>query len=44
MQDWQDHRQAWLERIATIARDAGALVLEVYATDFAVRGKGDRRP
>jgi 3'(2'), 5'-bisphosphate nucleotidase len=27
-----------------IAREAGALILEVYATDFAVRGKGDHSP
>jgi 3'(2'), 5'-bisphosphate nucleotidase len=41
---WQTQRRAWLKAMERIARDAGALILEVYATDFAVRGKGDRSP
>jgi 3'(2'), 5'-bisphosphate nucleotidase len=34
----------WLDRIVPIARAAGALVMEVYATDFAVAGKADDSP
>ena len=33
-----------MESLASIARDAGRLVLEVYATDFAVGGKDDDSP
>jgi 3'(2'), 5'-bisphosphate nucleotidase len=33
-----------LEGLAALARQAGAVVMEVYATDFAVRGKGDASP
>jgi 3'(2'), 5'-bisphosphate nucleotidase len=44
LQDWQVHRQAWLEALVQIARDAGTLILAVYATDFTVRGKGDQSP
>ena len=44
LQDWQVHRQTWLASAAHIAREAGALVLEVYATDFTVRGKCDQSP
>lgn len=33
-----------LESITKVARDAGDLILEVYATDFAVRGKEDASP
>jgi len=32
------------ERIAAIARQAGALIMQVYATDFASRGKADASP
>jgi 3'(2'), 5'-bisphosphate nucleotidase len=35
---------AWLPELERIARVAGALILEVYATDFAVRGKEDQSP
>jgi 3'(2'), 5'-bisphosphate nucleotidase len=35
---------AWREALIDIAREAGAIVLEVYASDFAVRGKSDRSP
>jgi len=35
---------AWLEPVIGIVRDAGALIMQVYATDFAVRGKGDASP
>lgn len=44
MQDWQSQRETWLEELARIARSAGDLILEIYATDFAVRGKGDLSP
>jgi len=33
-----------LPRVEALAREAGALILAVYATDFAVRGKADRSP
>jgi 3'(2'), 5'-bisphosphate nucleotidase len=33
-----------LDAVADIARRAGALILEVYATDFSVRGKADTSP
>ena len=37
-------REALLEAVIGIARQAGAVVMEVYATDFAVRGKDDASP
>jgi len=33
-----------LEQVCAIARDAGRVVMEVYSTDFAVRGKDDASP
>lgn len=33
-----------LNDVAAIARRAGALIMEIYATDFAVRGKQDASP
>lgn len=36
--------QELLDAVAQITRDAGRLILEVYATDFAVRGKDDASP
>ncbi len=33
-----------LESLTALARQAGAVVMSVYATDFAVRGKGDASP
>ncbi|MDE2081743.1 MAG: 3'(2'),5'-bisphosphate nucleotidase CysQ [Burkholderiales bacterium] len=33
-----------LPRIERLAREAGALILEVYGSDFAVRGKADASP
>lgn len=33
-----------LESITKVAREAGDLILQVYATDFAVRGKEDASP
>ena len=33
-----------LPALEQIARDAGALILQVYASDFAVRGKADTSP
>lgn len=44
MQDWRSHREAWLTELERIARSAGDLILGIYATDFAVRGKGDQSP
>jgi 3'(2'), 5'-bisphosphate nucleotidase len=35
---------AGLDAIAKLTRDAGALIMDIYATDFAVRGKGDASP
>ncbi|MFO1071100.1 MAG: 3'(2'),5'-bisphosphate nucleotidase CysQ [Geminicoccaceae bacterium] len=37
-------RDAVLEALIGIARRAGAVVMEVYGTDFAVRGKDDASP
>lgn len=37
-------QQHLLDGIAVIAREAGKLVMAVYATDFAVRGKNDASP
>jgi 3'(2'), 5'-bisphosphate nucleotidase len=34
----------WREALIGIAREAGAAILDVYATDFAVRGKADASP
>lgn len=34
----------WLERVIPIARAAGAIVMEVYATDFEVADKEDASP
>jgi 3'(2'), 5'-bisphosphate nucleotidase len=34
----------WLDRVIPIARAAGAIVTEVYATDFVVSGKHDASP
>jgi 3'(2'), 5'-bisphosphate nucleotidase len=42
--DWQPHRQAWLAHMETIVRRAGGVIMAVYATDFAVRGKEDQSP
>ncbi|MCK7501349.1 MAG: hypothetical protein MZW92_72995 [Comamonadaceae bacterium] len=33
---------AWRDAIVDIAREAGDVVMAVYATDFAVRGKRRR--
>lgn len=44
MNDWERHRDAWLQGLARITRDAGALILDIYRTDFAVRGKQDQSP
>ena len=30
--------------ISAVAREAGAAAMEVYASDFAVRGKSDQSP
>lgn len=34
----------WLEPLAALVRQAGDVVMAVYATDFAVRGKDDASP
>ena len=44
MQDWQSHREQWLQALERIVRAAGDLIMEIYATDFAVAGKGDQSP
>jgi 3'(2'), 5'-bisphosphate nucleotidase len=33
-----------LKSLSVLARDAGAVIMEIYATDFAVRGKDDASP
>jgi len=35
---------AWRDAIIDIAREAGEVIMAVYATDFAVRGKSDASP
>lgn len=35
---------AWLPAVERIAREAGALILQVYATEFSVLGKADASP
>lgn len=37
-------RADWQAEVIAIARAAGGAIMEVYATDFAVRGKEDRSP
>lgn len=37
-------RAALLERLIPVARAAGHVILDIYATDFEVRGKGDASP
>ena len=44
MQDWQTQPAETLQALADIARAAGAVIMAVYATDFAVRGKDDQSP
>jgi 3'(2'), 5'-bisphosphate nucleotidase len=34
----------WLDAVIRIVRDAGAVIMSIYATDFAVRGKSDASP
>jgi 3'(2'), 5'-bisphosphate nucleotidase len=42
--DWESRREPWLLALERITRDAGALILDIYGTDFEVRGKDDRSP
>ena len=35
---------AWRDAIVDIAREAGDVIMAIYATDFAVRGKSDASP
>ena len=44
MTRWEEHREHWLEALAAMAQDAGALILQIYGTDFLVQGKADRSP
>ena len=44
MNHWQSQREAWLQGLARISREAGALIMDIYGTDFAVRGKQDQSP
>lgn len=44
MIDGEARRDAWLAAVERIVRDAGAVVMAVYATDFSVRGKDDQSP
>ncbi|MBI3371285.1 MAG: 3'(2'),5'-bisphosphate nucleotidase CysQ [Betaproteobacteria bacterium] len=37
-------RKALLEQLLPLTRAAGRIILEIYATDFAVRGKTDHSP
>lgn len=37
-------RKALLEQLLPLARAAGEIILDIYATDFAVRGKKDNSP
>jgi 3'(2'), 5'-bisphosphate nucleotidase len=37
-------RKALLERLIPLAHAAGKIILDIYATDFAVRGKTDNSP
>ena len=41
---WEQQREVWLEGMERIANEAGALIMQVYGTDFAVRGKQDQSP
>src|SRR5258706_11805913 len=38
------NHQELLARITAVAHEAGAAAMQVYATDFEVRGKADRSP
>jgi 3'(2'), 5'-bisphosphate nucleotidase len=37
-------RKALIEQLLPLARAAGEIILDIYATDFAVRGKADSSP
>ena len=37
-------RQQWLEALVALAREAGDVIMRVYATDFAVHHKDDESP
>ncbi len=39
---WTD--PVWIATVADIARQAGELILQIYRTDFSVRGKADASP
>ena len=44
MNQLMDSRQSLLDALLPLARRAGDVILAVYATDFAVRGKADASP
>jgi 3'(2'), 5'-bisphosphate nucleotidase len=44
MKPQPNERDALLESVIQITRQAGEVVMAIYATDFAVRGKGDASP
>ena len=35
---------ALLDALSALAREAGAVIMAIYATDFSVRGKSDASP
>lgn len=39
-----DHRAELLTVLTQVARDAGSIIMSIYATDFTVRGKADDSP
>ena len=38
------NRRELLERLIPVVREAGNVIMDIYATDFEVRGKGDASP
>src|SRR5690554_661082 len=39
-----EQRRSLLEALIPVAREAGRVILDVYSTDFEVRGKDDASP
>ena len=44
MESTPEARKALLEQLLPLARAAGEIILDIYATEFAVRGKTDNSP
>jgi 3'(2'), 5'-bisphosphate nucleotidase len=44
MDEWQSKAPLWAQSLTEIVRQAGALIMDIYATDFSVRGKDDQSP